>query len=244
MTSLVTLECAGDDLVGVTVPEQAEPAVGATVTAVPDPGRLLLYYGETGELLGEADGRPRPRLGNRLPRRPACETRATPVGGGCFHRRMDASILVAFVVACAVISLVPGPDMMFIVANGIARGRVGRGGRRGRHVDRDGRAHRRRRAGPRRAAAGGAGGARGVRIVGAVFLVLPRDQRAARARHVAETAPARFGGPVAAAHLRDGGAHQPRQPQGDPVLHGVLPAVRHRRAAGRRRCSSCSWARS
>src|ERR1044072_3298979 len=36
---------------------------------------------------------------------------------------MDVSILVAFVAACAVISLVPGPDMMFIVANGVARGR-------------------------------------------------------------------------------------------------------------------------
>jgi multiple sugar transport system ATP-binding protein len=54
VTSLVTLECPGEVLVGVTVPEQAEPAVGSTVTAVPDPGRLLLYSGETDELLGEA----------------------------------------------------------------------------------------------------------------------------------------------------------------------------------------------
>jgi threonine/homoserine/homoserine lactone efflux protein len=37
---------------------------------------------------------------------------------------MESSALIAFVVACAVISLVPGPDMMFIIANGIARGRV------------------------------------------------------------------------------------------------------------------------
>ncbi len=37
---------------------------------------------------------------------------------------MDLSIVLAFAVACAVISLVPGPDMMFIVANGIARGRA------------------------------------------------------------------------------------------------------------------------
>lgn len=37
---------------------------------------------------------------------------------------MDLSILVAFVGACVVISVVPGPDMMFILANGIARGRL------------------------------------------------------------------------------------------------------------------------
>jgi len=54
VTSLVTLECPGEVMVGVTVPEQEEPAVGATVTAAPDPGRLLLYDGETEELLGEA----------------------------------------------------------------------------------------------------------------------------------------------------------------------------------------------
>jgi multiple sugar transport system ATP-binding protein len=51
VTSLVTVECPGEVLVGMTVPEREEPAVGATVTAVPDPGRLLLYHGETGELL-------------------------------------------------------------------------------------------------------------------------------------------------------------------------------------------------
>jgi len=54
VTSLVTLECPGEVLVGLTVPEQDEPAVGATVTAVAEPGRLLLYHGETTELLGEA----------------------------------------------------------------------------------------------------------------------------------------------------------------------------------------------
>jgi multiple sugar transport system ATP-binding protein len=54
VTSLVTLECAGDVLVGVTVAEQDEPAVGSAVTAVPEAGRLLLYHGETRELLGEA----------------------------------------------------------------------------------------------------------------------------------------------------------------------------------------------
>ena len=37
---------------------------------------------------------------------------------------MDLSLLVAFAAACVVISVVPGPDMMFIVANGIAKGRA------------------------------------------------------------------------------------------------------------------------
>ena len=55
VTSLVTLECPGEVLVGVTVPEQDEPAVGATLTAVPEPGRLLLYDGESGDLLAAAD---------------------------------------------------------------------------------------------------------------------------------------------------------------------------------------------
>jgi multiple sugar transport system ATP-binding protein len=55
VTSFVTLECPGEVQVGVTVPEQDEPSVGATVTAVPAPGRLLLYAGETGELLGAAE---------------------------------------------------------------------------------------------------------------------------------------------------------------------------------------------
>jgi threonine/homoserine/homoserine lactone efflux protein len=36
---------------------------------------------------------------------------------------MELSILLAFTVASALISLAPGPDMMFIIANGIARGR-------------------------------------------------------------------------------------------------------------------------
>jgi threonine/homoserine/homoserine lactone efflux protein len=36
---------------------------------------------------------------------------------------MDPSIVLAFVAACVVISIVPGPDMMFIIAHGIARGR-------------------------------------------------------------------------------------------------------------------------
>ena len=54
VTSLVTLECADDTLVGLTVAEHEEPAIGTTLTANPDPGRLLLYHGETRELLGAA----------------------------------------------------------------------------------------------------------------------------------------------------------------------------------------------
>jgi multiple sugar transport system ATP-binding protein len=53
ISSLITLECADDTLVGMTVLEQDEPAIGTTITAVPQPGRLLLY-GESGVLLGEA----------------------------------------------------------------------------------------------------------------------------------------------------------------------------------------------
>lgn len=37
---------------------------------------------------------------------------------------MDPSILLAFALACVVISVVPGPDMLFILANGVARGRA------------------------------------------------------------------------------------------------------------------------
>ncbi|MFC0108400.1 LysE family translocator [Kibdelosporangium aridum] len=36
---------------------------------------------------------------------------------------MELTVLLAFTVASALISLAPGPDMMFIIANGIARGR-------------------------------------------------------------------------------------------------------------------------
>jgi multiple sugar transport system ATP-binding protein len=51
VTSLITLECPGEVLVGLTVPEHEEPAVGTTMTAAPAPGRLLVYDGETTELL-------------------------------------------------------------------------------------------------------------------------------------------------------------------------------------------------
>jgi threonine/homoserine/homoserine lactone efflux protein len=37
---------------------------------------------------------------------------------------VELTILLAFVVAAFVISIVPGPDMMFVVATGIARGRA------------------------------------------------------------------------------------------------------------------------
>lgn len=38
-------------------------------------------------------------------------------------RGMDLTLLAAFLVACVVISIVPGPDMMYIVANAVAAGR-------------------------------------------------------------------------------------------------------------------------
>jgi multiple sugar transport system ATP-binding protein len=53
VSSLVTLECPDGTLIGVTVREQHEPAIGAEVTAVPEPGRLLLYSKEDGTILGE-----------------------------------------------------------------------------------------------------------------------------------------------------------------------------------------------
>jgi threonine/homoserine/homoserine lactone efflux protein len=36
---------------------------------------------------------------------------------------VDGHLLVAFVAACALLSLAPGPDLLFIVANGVAGGR-------------------------------------------------------------------------------------------------------------------------
>ncbi|SMD10476.1 ABC transporter ATP-binding protein [Kibdelosporangium aridum] len=52
VSSLVTLECPDGSLVGVTVREQHEPAIGSKVTAVPEQGRLLLYSKEDGTILG------------------------------------------------------------------------------------------------------------------------------------------------------------------------------------------------
>jgi multiple sugar transport system ATP-binding protein len=51
VTSLVTLECADGTLVGLTVPEHEEPAVGAPLSVSPAPGRLLFYGAEDGRLL-------------------------------------------------------------------------------------------------------------------------------------------------------------------------------------------------
>jgi multiple sugar transport system ATP-binding protein len=54
VSSLVTLECADGVTLGATVPEGAEPDVAATMHAVPQPGRLLLYSASSGELLDVA----------------------------------------------------------------------------------------------------------------------------------------------------------------------------------------------
>jgi threonine/homoserine/homoserine lactone efflux protein len=107
---------------------------------------------------------------------------------------MDVQILIAFVAACAVISIVPGPDMMFIVANGVARGRAAGvvaalGMSTGMAVHTV-------------AAALGLGALLqaapmvldAVRIVGAVFLCWLAISTLRSARTVTETAPARFGG--------------------------------------------------
>lgn len=51
VSSLVTIECPDGTLVGATVREQHEPAVGTSVTLTPEPGRLLLYSKETGAIL-------------------------------------------------------------------------------------------------------------------------------------------------------------------------------------------------
>ncbi|ONI70584.1 ABC transporter [Actinosynnema sp. ALI-1.44] len=51
VSSLVTLECPDGSLLGLTVREQHEPAIGSEVTAAPDPGRVLLYDKESGALL-------------------------------------------------------------------------------------------------------------------------------------------------------------------------------------------------
>jgi multiple sugar transport system ATP-binding protein len=51
VSSLVTLDCPDGSLLGLTVREQHEPAIGSTVTAAPEKGRLLLYDKETGSLI-------------------------------------------------------------------------------------------------------------------------------------------------------------------------------------------------
>lgn len=107
---------------------------------------------------------------------------------------MDLSIMLAFAVACAVISLVPGPDMMFIMANGIARGRTaGVVAAAGMSTGL---------AGHTVAAALGLGAVLqaapvaldAVRITGAVFLVYLAVTTLRSAKEAAATAPAKTGG--------------------------------------------------
>ncbi|ATL68724.1 ABC transporter ATP-binding protein [Nocardia terpenica] len=52
VTTLVVLDCPGDTLLGATVPESDEPALGDTLTAIPQPGRTLLFDPDSGLLLG------------------------------------------------------------------------------------------------------------------------------------------------------------------------------------------------
>ncbi len=107
---------------------------------------------------------------------------------------MDLSIILAFAAAALVISLVPGPDMLFIIATGIARGRlagvvaaVGMSTGLAVHTV---------------AAALGLGALIQaapvvldvVRIVGAIFLVYLAITTLRSAREVAATAPAVYGG--------------------------------------------------
>ena len=56
VSSLVTIECAGGATIGATVAEGSEPGVSDKVYATPQPGRLLLYSRDTGELLDPSDG--------------------------------------------------------------------------------------------------------------------------------------------------------------------------------------------
>jgi threonine/homoserine/homoserine lactone efflux protein len=107
---------------------------------------------------------------------------------------MDLSIVLAFAVACVVISVVPGPDMMFILANGIARGRAaGVVAAAGMSTGL---------AGHTVAAALGLGAVLqaapvaldAVRLVGAVFLVYLAITALRSAKDVAATAPEKFGG--------------------------------------------------
>ena len=107
---------------------------------------------------------------------------------------MDPSTLLAFTLSCVVISVVPGPDMMFILANGIARGRAaGVVAAAGMSTGL---------AGHTVAAALGLGALLqaapialdAVRVVGAVFLVYLAVGALRSAKNVAATAPAKFGG--------------------------------------------------
>jgi threonine/homoserine/homoserine lactone efflux protein len=107
---------------------------------------------------------------------------------------MDLSMVLAFAVAAFLISVVPGPDMMFIMANGIARGRAaGVTAAAGMSMGIMGHTI---------AAALGLGALLAaapialdaVRIVGAVFLVYLAISALRSAKDVARTAPEKFGG--------------------------------------------------
>ena len=52
VSALVILDCQDGIQLGVTVHEADEPSVGDTLTAVPEPGRILLFDAESGTLLG------------------------------------------------------------------------------------------------------------------------------------------------------------------------------------------------
>jgi multiple sugar transport system ATP-binding protein len=51
VTALVILDCAEGIQLGVTVHESEEPSVGDTLTATPEPGRILLFDAESGKLI-------------------------------------------------------------------------------------------------------------------------------------------------------------------------------------------------
>jgi multiple sugar transport system ATP-binding protein len=51
VTALVILDCPDGSQLGVTVAEADEPSVGDTRSAVPEPGRILLFDSESGLLL-------------------------------------------------------------------------------------------------------------------------------------------------------------------------------------------------
>ncbi len=51
VTALVILDCADGVQLGVTVHEADEPSVGDTLTAIPEPGRILLFDAESGLLI-------------------------------------------------------------------------------------------------------------------------------------------------------------------------------------------------
>jgi multiple sugar transport system ATP-binding protein len=51
VTALVILDCQDGIQLGVTVHEADEPSVGDTLTALPEPGRILLFDADSGTLI-------------------------------------------------------------------------------------------------------------------------------------------------------------------------------------------------